>query len=126
MQLQKIRFVITFAGAIFAAIIAALIIAIQTPLNNTHSIYSILGSFFVYLPFCIAGEFLLGLPIFLILVKFKITQWWIWLPLSATLGIFIGLLFGGRSIQDFEIFLVAIFASIASALIFRLTLIFQK
>lgn len=126
MQLQKIKFVVAVVGAICAAILAALIIAVQTPLNNTHSIYSILGSFFVYLPFCIAGELLFGLPIFLILTKFKITQWWIWLPLSATLGLFIGLLFGGRSIQDFEIFAVAIFASIASAAIFRLALIFQK
>lgn len=122
MQLRKVDFVFSVLGAIVAAIAFATL----TPLNATHSASVLLGSLIVYLPFCLAGELLLGLPIFLAMLKMNMVRWWIWLPLSFVLGIALGVFIGGVPGRDVGTFIATVSVSFVSAVAFRLTLVMSK
>jgi len=120
MQLRKIDFAATGVGAVTAAILSAIILAILTPLTDTRSAAAMLGSFFVYLPFCLIGAFAVGFPIFLAMLKMNLIRWWIWLPLSFALGGALDLLVGGARGQDHASLVAMLSVSFISAVSFRL------
>ena len=126
MQLRKVDFVVAVLGAIVAAILAAIAFATLTPLNDTRSAAVLLGSLVVYLPFCLIGELLIGLPIFLAMLKMNMVRWWIWLPLSFVLGIALGVFMGGVPGRDVGTFVATLSVAFVSAAVFRLALVMSK
>lgn len=126
MQLRKVDVVVAVLGAVVAATLAAIAFAILTPLNETRSASVLLGSLVVYFPFCLIGELLIGLPIFLAMLRMDLVRWWIWLPLSFVLGIALGVFIGGVPNRDGETFIVALSISFISAMVFRLALVMSK
>jgi uncharacterized membrane protein HdeD (DUF308 family) len=126
MQLRKSDFLIALRGSIMAAAVAAVALAILTPLDDTGSASVLLGSLFVYIPFCLTGELLIGLPMFLVLQKMHMVRWWVWLPLSLVLGIALGVLVGGNPNRDARTFTATLSVAIISAVVFRLALVKSK
>ncbi|GJI93776.1 hypothetical protein RugamoR57_04940 [Duganella caerulea] len=109
-----------------AAALSATAFALLTPLNDTGSAATMLGSLLVYLPFCLIGEVLIGLPIFLAMLKLNMIRWWIWLPLSLVLGLLLGLLMGGVPSRDGKTFIATLSVAVFSAVAFRLVLAMSK
>jgi CDP-diglyceride synthetase len=122
MYLRKIDFVVAGSGAILAAILSAITLAILTPLNEMRGASVVLGSLFVYLPFCLLGAFFIGLPIFVALLKMNLIQWWIWVPLSLVLGVGLDYLFGDVPGQSAPSLIAALSVPFISAAAFRLVL----
>jgi hypothetical protein len=120
MQLRKIDFAVAAVGAVTAAIFSALVLAVLTPLRDSHSVAVVLGSIFVYLPFCLIGEFAAGFPAFLAMLKMNLIRWWIWLPLSIALGAALYLLVGGADSDDRTSLVVMQLVSLISVASFRL------
>ena len=123
MQLRKLDFVIALRGAIVASALSALAFAILTPLDDTGSVSVFFGSLVVYFPFCLIGEFFIGLPIFLALLKMNMVRWWIWLPLAIVLGISLGVFVGGVLYRDARTFAATLSVAFISAVVFRLALV---
>lgn len=123
MQLRKVDLIAAMLGAIVAASLAAFVFAALTPLTNTQSASVMWGSLIVYIPFCLIGEVLLGLPIFLALLKMNMVRWWIWIPLSFLLGVILGVFVGGVPGRDSATFIATLTVSFISAVAFRLALV---
>jgi hypothetical protein len=119
MQLHKIDFKVAALGAILAASLSAIALAILTPLNDTRSAAVMLGSLFVFLPFCLFGAFVVGLPIFVVLLKMNLIRWWVWVPLSLALGAGLAVLFGYTPDRDHTSLVAALSVAFLSAAAFR-------
>lgn len=119
MQLHKIDFVVAGLGAIVAATFSAVALAILTPLNDTRSASVVLGSIVVFLPFCLFGAFIVGVPMFLVLLKLNLIRWWVWVPLSLALGAGLAVLFGDAPDGDHTSLVAAFSVAFLSAAAFR-------
>jgi hypothetical protein len=119
MQLHKIDFAVAALGAIVAAIFSAATLAVLTPLNDTRSTFVVLGSLVVFLPFCLFGAFVVGLPIFLVLLKMNLIRWWVWVPISLTFGAGLAVLFGDAPDRDHTSLVAALSVAFLSAAAFR-------
>lgn len=126
MQLRKVDFTVAVLGSIVAATLSAIAFAMLTPLNDTKSASVLFGSLVVYFPFCLLGEFFIGLPIFLAMLKMNMVRWWIWLPLSFVLGIVLGVFIGGIPSRDAETFIATLSVAFISAAVFRLALVMSN
>ena len=122
MQLHKVSITGAVLGSFVAAMLSAISFAILTPLNETRTISAMLASLFVYVPYCLYGEALIGLPIFLAMLKMNAVRWWLWLPLSFGLGMALGVLAGNDPSRDVTPFIATVSVSVISALVLRLTL----
>lgn len=120
MQLRKIDFTVAAVGAITAAILSAIALAILTPLTDARSAAAALGSLFVYLPFCLIGAFAVGFPAFLGMLKMNLIRWWIWLPLSIALGGVLYFLVGGTNSEDHMLLWAMLSVGFISVVSFRL------
>jgi hypothetical protein len=112
--------IVVSLGTVAAALLAATTIALLAPLNETGTLSVAWGSFLVYFPFCLAGEVLIGVPIFFLLLRARLVHWWIWLPASIALGVAIGFLMGGVPARDILTFITSISVAFVSAVTFRL------
>jgi hypothetical protein len=66
----------TGLGLALAATLPAACLAIAFPLSGDRDLPSIVGSFLVAYFFAGAAATLLGLPLFLVLNKLKLVEWW--------------------------------------------------
>ena len=66
---QEYRTVLAF---LTASIVPALYLAVMYPLSGVHDWRSVLGTFVVFYYFSAAATGLLGLPAFLVLLRFKL------------------------------------------------------
>jgi hypothetical protein len=119
MQLHKIDFKVAALGAILAASFSAITLAILTPLNDVRSAAVVIGSLFVFLPFCLFGAFAVGLPIFVVLLRMNLIRWWVWVPLSLALGTGLAVVFGYTPDHDHTSLVAALSVAFLSAVAFR-------
>jgi len=80
---QEYKTVVAF---LTASIVPAMYLAVMYPLSGVHDWRSVFGTFFVFYYFSAAATGLLGLPAFLVLLRFKLVTWWSSLCGGALVG----------------------------------------
>lgn len=110
------------AAAIIAGCFASLAVAIVSPLAEERSLYKTLASFFIYVPYGVLLNLLVGLPVFLLLAWSRLVQWWIWVPLAVAAAFAVELMLQG--VKGFNVENLALYIPVAvvCAAIFRLAL----
>lgn len=112
------RFRNIYFAAFLAAIAQSLMFALFSGLIENRPISEFLIVAFIALPFSMLAAYLVMLPTFVVLMRFKILVWWIWLPLAIFFGVMIGLVISsGRFILPTQCVIVA--AVVVAVTVFR-------
>lgn len=114
MLLNLVAIIASFLASLLIATTATVMLLLDHEWNRNSS-YSVS---FAYWYFSFFVNLFLGTPIFIVLVKFKLVRWWVWIPLGAIAGMFIGYIFYG-GISNFR---QTIILALVSAAVFRITL----
>ncbi|WP_423601088.1 hypothetical protein [Roseateles sp. MS654] len=80
-----------YFAAFLAAIAQSLMFAFFSGLIEKRPISEFLVVAFMALPFSMLAAYLVVLPTFVVLIRYKILVWWVWLPFAIFFGIKIGL-----------------------------------
>ena len=120
-------FVVTITALLIASIVSAAYMALSSPLSGQWNLSSIYMTFLVALFFSFIGNFFLGIPIFLVLIRFKLIRWWIWLPVALIAGVLLEFGLRGKfSYWDIRDLQLTIPLALICAFVFRATLGFIK
>lgn len=110
------------AAAMIAGCFASLAVAVISPLAEERSLYKTLASFFIYLPYGVLLNLLIGLPAFLLLTWSRLVQWWVWVPLAVVAAFAVELMLQGVKGFNVENLVLYVPVAVVCAAIFRLAL----
>lgn len=86
---------IGIGAALVAGCLAAICVAVAAPIGGDRSVSDVAVSFFIYLPYSVFLNLLLGLPAFILLAWKNLVRWEIWIPLSFVFSVGVEMMLNG-------------------------------